>query len=142
LSNALTVAATGHQGSFSQSLSLDVTGEDHIPLIITPNSLSFPSTNIGTVSDATNPVDNQSGENAFPINAVTIQGDFEHTNECGESIEAGESCRINVVFSPQSEGTATGSLMIETSSGRFQSRFQVRLPHQICSVPMPVMILM
>jgi outer membrane autotransporter protein len=113
----LTVTATGHQGSFTQSLSLAATAEDNVALIVSPTTLSFPATTVGMVSDAQTLTITNQGESAISINSVVIEGDFEHTNECGASIGVGESCSINVVFLPQTEGEATGSLMLDTSSG-------------------------
>jgi hypothetical protein len=113
----LTVTASGHQGVITQSLSLAATAEENVALVVTPVNLSFPATNVGTASEAQNLSITNQGESALSINSVTVEGDFEYTNECGVSIGAGESCRINVVFLPQTEGAATGSLLLDTSTG-------------------------
>jgi uncharacterized protein YhjY with autotransporter beta-barrel domain len=117
LTGALVVSGNCGPNPISQSVALSVQASGVMNLVASDTELIFPNVPVNSSSDSQALTLTNQGEIALPINAVTTQGDFEHTNECGESIGAGESCPINVVFSPQAEGTATGSLVIETSSG-------------------------
>jgi hypothetical protein len=52
------------------------------------------------------------------IAAVNVSGDFVIPGKtCGETIAAGQSCRVSISFSPTASGLRTGVLNIETTTG-------------------------
>jgi outer membrane autotransporter protein len=52
------------------------------------------------------------------IVSIEIEGDFSQTNNCpAQLMNNGDSCEIQVVFSPQASGALTGNLLIATDSG-------------------------
>jgi uncharacterized protein YhjY with autotransporter beta-barrel domain len=57
------------------------------------------------------------GNAPLGVNAITTDGDFTQTNDCGSEIAPGGSCDIQVIFSPQTTGDASGALNIDTSDG-------------------------
>jgi outer membrane autotransporter protein len=57
------------------------------------------------------------GNAPLTVNSIATEGDFTQTNDCGSEIAAGASCEIQIVFSPSSEGSASGALNIDTSGG-------------------------
>lgn len=116
VSGSLDISATdaGRTVSSTVALSVAATIAD---LVTSETQLSFPD---GTVDASSQPqvvtVTNQ-GNAPLTINSITTEGDFTQTNNCGSEITAGSSCDIQVVFTPQSTGPATGALNIDTSSG-------------------------
>ncbi len=60
-------------------------------------------------------VTNTSGESIM-IQDLSISGEFSQTSTCQGTISAGESCQINVTFSPTSLGSKSGQLSIKTSA--------------------------
>ncbi|MEW8098001.1 MAG: autotransporter domain-containing protein [Candidatus Thiodiazotropha endolucinida] len=116
VSGSLAVDATGPQGAILESIPLDVEGVAP-DLVVSDTTLSFPD---GTVDASSQPqvvtVTNQ-GSAPLTINSISTEGDFSQTNDCGSEITAGSSCDIQVVFTPQSTGAASGALNIDTSDG-------------------------
>jgi outer membrane autotransporter protein len=116
LTGSLEVSATGAGNMLSRSVALNVTAT--IADVATSDTqLSFPD---ATVDTATQPqvltVTNQ-GTAPLGVNSITTEGDFSQSNDCGTEIPVGASCDIQVVFTPQTTGTATGALNIDTSAG-------------------------
>ncbi|MET0005713.1 MAG: autotransporter domain-containing protein [Candidatus Thiodiazotropha sp.] len=116
VSGSLDISATdaGRTVSTTVALSVNATIAD---LVTSETQLSFPD---GTVDASSQPqvvsVTNQ-GSAPLTINSISTEGDFSQTNDCGTEIAAGSSCDIQVVFTPQSSGAASGALNIDTSDG-------------------------
>jgi outer membrane autotransporter protein len=112
----LEVEATAPQGSIAESISLNATGTAP-DLVVSDTTLSFPD---GTVDASSEPqvvtLTNQ-GSAPLTVNSISTEGDFSQSNDCGTEIAVGSSCEIQVVFTPQSSGDATGALNIDTSDG-------------------------
>lgn len=53
------------------------------------------------------------------ISIVTAQGIFAQSNNCGNSLAAGSSCTITMVFTPTASGAAQGQLAIITPEGNY-----------------------
>lgn len=83
---------------------------------VTPASLTFPSTNVGTSSGSQVITLANSGNAMLNISSVQISGDFVQTNNCGVTVAAGASCTINVTFSPSVSGTRSGTLTINDNA--------------------------
>jgi hypothetical protein len=83
---------------------------------VTPTTLTFPATTVGTSSASKVVTFKNAGSTALPISSVTIQGadprDFTQTNTCGTSVAAGASCKFTVIFTPTATGTRTATLNI------------------------------
>lgn len=83
-----------------------------------PVSLSSPSnfsTSLGGTSTQTVTLSN-AGAGPLSITSITASGDFTATNNCGSTLDAGASCSINVTFTPQSGGAASGSLTVTSNA--------------------------
>jgi hypothetical protein len=86
---------------------------------VTPASLAFGVVQVGTSSTAQAvTVTNNGG--TLPVSSIGFSGigasKFSQTNTCGNSIPAGGSCTINVVFRPTAAGGTTATLSV-TGSG-------------------------
>ncbi len=83
---------------------------------LSPTSLTFSSQNVNTTSPAQAVTLTNNGAQTLAINSITFTGtnpgDFAQTNTCGASVNVGQSCAINVTFSPGASGTRTGTLVV------------------------------
>jgi len=100
-----------------QTLPLTGTGTDAPLVTLTPNSLTFPSTDVGVKSSAqVITVTNSGNESASITSPISISGadpgDFTETNTCGSSVGAGQSCTISVFFTPGATGNRSATLSV------------------------------
>ena len=79
---------------------------------LTPSSLTFPSTAVGSSSAAQSVSLSNGSSSALSITSIAASGDFSQTNNCGASVAAGASCAISVTFQPTASGTRTGTLTV------------------------------
>ena len=98
-------------------------GAPQVPALnFNPLALQFGSQTVATSSQPQNILLSNTGTGALSISAITINGDFSQTNNCGSGLAAGGSCTVAVTFRPTSAGTRTGSLTIQdNASGSPQS---------------------
>jgi len=112
----LQVDAGGANGT--QPVQLSGTGVA-TAFIVSPASLTFGSQPHGSRSvPQTVTVTNTSG-GALPIAGISLTGNstqFSQTNNCGNSVAAGMSCTIAVVFDPISAGSKTATLHIDAGA--------------------------
>ena len=75
-------------------------------------SLTFADENVGTTSAAQRvTVTNNSGA-PLTITTIVMSGDFAETNTCDNPLAVGDTCTIDVTFTPTVDGTRTGVLTI------------------------------
>jgi hypothetical protein len=82
------------------------------PVGFTPKLLAFPNqpTNSTSAPLSTTITNNES--TAISITGITTAAPFAQTNNCGTSLGAGQSCTVNVTFSPTAVKYYTGTLTI------------------------------
>jgi len=98
-----------------QTAELSGTGVAPAPTVsLTPNSYTFPATNIGTTSAPQNFTLANTGSVTLEISSVTLGGpnpsDFTETNTCGTSVNVASHCTVTVMFAPQAPGTRTATV--------------------------------
>ncbi len=76
------------------------------------SSLLFFGQTVGSSSSAQVIKLSNPGDAPIPISSITASGDFQQTNDCGSSLEAGAQCTISVTFKPGTAGEKTGTLTI------------------------------
>ena len=101
VSGAITV--TDNAPNSPQSIPLSGVGQVAPVVTLTPPTLTFTDTSVGTTSAAQTVTLANTGSAALTINGVTAGGDFAQTNNCGASVAAGNSCTVSVTFTPTSE---------------------------------------
>ena len=79
---------------------------------LSTNSLSFGTQNVSTTSAEQSVTLTNTGDELLSITGITVSGDFAQTNTCGNSVNAGANCTINVTFTPLAAGTGSGTLTI------------------------------
>jgi hypothetical protein len=85
-------------------------------LSVSVGAVAFGQIVVGQSALAPSPVviTNNSGA-SVNISGITATGDFSQTNDCGSSLTPGQSCKIQVTFTPTAAGTRTGTLTITAS---------------------------
>ena len=87
-----------------------------VPLVLGvelfPQSLSFGTQLLGTSSNPEGVTLTNTGNGLLNIKKIAASTNFTQTNNCSSSLAAGAYCVINVVFTPHSRGTATGTVII------------------------------
>lgn len=119
-SGQLSVAHNGSAGSSTASLT--GSGATVTPVAaLTPTTLSFAQT-LGTTSDPLRVMVSNTGTGALRLTAVRLAGtnasDFALVADAaacaaGASIAAGQSCPIDVRFTPGAQGARSGTLVVE-----------------------------
>lgn len=56
------------------------------------------------------------GTAALAISSFTVTGDFALTNNCGTSLASGNSCSVNVTFTPTARGTRSGTVTLNSNA--------------------------
>lgn len=83
---------------------------------VSPTSLSFAATAVGTTAPAQSVTLTNSGNAALTVSSVAIgggnAGDFAETNTCGSSIAASATCAVSVTFKPSAIGSRAGTLTL------------------------------
>ena len=95
----------------NNSATVDSTVTCDVTLAANPASLTFPPQTVNTASSSQT-VTLTEGTNAAAISSIVATGDYSQTNDCPASLAASQTCTINVVFTPTSEGTRNGTLTI------------------------------
>jgi len=99
-----------------QLVTLKGTGVAAGAVTLTPASIAFPATVIGTTSDAQVVTLTNSGTTALTISSITLGGtnatSFIDLSSCGTSLAASASCSIYVAFKPATAASFTGTLSV------------------------------
>lgn len=83
---------------------------------LSPTNVSFPNQSAGATSGAQQVTLANTGTLDLQVAHIATTGPFSETNMCGATLAAGQSCFINVVFSPTATGAATGTLTVTDSA--------------------------
>ncbi len=81
-----------------------------------PTTLNFGDQVVGTQSTVLQITLTDDESSPLTISSIIATGDFQQTNNCGNSLSANAQCTINVTFRPTATGVRTGSVTV-TDSG-------------------------
>ena len=82
---------------------------------LSPATLIFPDTPVGSTSTARTFTLTNTGNVALNITSISASGDFQ-TNNCGASLAATASCSVNVTFTPVASGSRSGTVSIASNA--------------------------
>ncbi|MGA2277419.1 MAG: choice-of-anchor D domain-containing protein [Terracidiphilus sp.] len=123
----------------AQTVSLSGTGVGVPAVSLSPTSLTFASTNVGSTSAAQSVTLKNTGTGALTISSVTFgganAGSYSQTNTCGTSLAASASCAISVTFKPTAVGAAPASLSIADNASNTATAQTVALSGTGVGVP-------
>lgn len=77
---------------------------------------AFGAVSVGSSSNGSVFVLTNNGEGQIAISNIATTGDFAETNNCGTTLDAGDTCSINVVFTPTASGPRAGTLTVSTNT--------------------------
>lgn len=89
-------------------------------VVLSPNSVIFPTKVVGTHSTAKSIVLHNTSTNPLTIMNIAITGadpaDFSQTNNCGSGVAGMSNCTIQVVFAPKNINTRLANLVVTDSA--------------------------
>lgn len=83
-----------------------------LQLSLTPSSMTFDTQLVFTKSPAQVATLTNTGDDAAPINKISIAAEFLQTNDCPGTLNPGASCQIHVQFRPEERGPVEGQLVV------------------------------
>jgi hypothetical protein len=95
-----------------QTASLTGVGVSAGSATLSPTSLNFGNQTVGTPSSSQQLTLTNNQSASLTISGITASGDYAQTNNCGGSVPANGTCTVNVVFTPTTTGTRTGTLTV------------------------------
>lgn len=103
-------------GAAGQSVTLSGTGI--VPTYsLTPTTLGFGNQTHGTSSSPMLVTIANTGTLPVLITSTSVTGQFSQSINCGASVPPGNSCAIEVIFSPTNKGAKTGTLRVTAGGG-------------------------
>jgi hypothetical protein len=99
-----------------QSVALTGQGVGGVSVSLTPSSLTFPTQLVKTTSAPQTATFKNTGSADVTINSITTSGPFGQTNNCPSTLPVGQSCQIQVTFSPVQKGPANGTLSVSDNA--------------------------
>ncbi|HEY0785409.1 MAG TPA: choice-of-anchor D domain-containing protein [Acidobacteriaceae bacterium] len=106
-----TLSVPGSQPGSPLVVPLDGSGVAPAALTLTPGSLTFSATVVGSVSAAQGITVTNTGGSGAQLQAATVPGDYGiASNSCGATLAAGASCVVQVTFAPTAVGSRPGLL--------------------------------
>ncbi len=116
-----TLTVTDNAITGKQTVALTGTGVGVAEAALSPASLTFASTKVGSTSAAQTVTLSNPGTAALTITSISMTGtnaaDYPLTKTCGTSLAVGASCTISVSFKPTATGTRTATVSAATSAG-------------------------
>ncbi len=98
--------------------SLSGNGTAAAAVILTPTSLTFPTTSVGATSPSEIITVANTGGTVTPIQSIALTGNFQiNANTCGTTLAPSTACSISIVFVPASSGQKTGTLNVVDGAG-------------------------
>jgi hypothetical protein len=95
----------------------DYSNDGGVPVAhVSANSLAYGNQTVGSTTVAQTVTLSNVGAATLAFNSIAATGDFGQTNDCGSMLDVGESCRVNVTFTPTAVGSRTGFLSISDNA--------------------------
>jgi hypothetical protein len=98
--------------SVGSPVTVTLSGSSVLAVTGSVSSLSFLKQVVNTPSTAKSVTLKNNQTVALTFTGITVTGDFSQTNDCGGGLNAGATCTVNVVFTPGTVGTRSGTLTI------------------------------
>jgi hypothetical protein len=96
----------------TQTAALTGTGAAAATDALAPLSLSFAPQQQGTTSAAQQVILTNSGDQALTLISASTTGQFAVLNGCGASLSGHSSCTLSITYTPTSQGSAAGTLVV------------------------------
>ncbi len=93
-----------------------VTSSTQTQAQVAPTQATFGSVRVGKKSDERKVRVRNTGTAPLLISSVSVTGDFVHESDCKATLQAGNTCEINVKFKPTAVGARTGELSVASNA--------------------------
>ncbi len=93
-----------------------------------PQSLTFPSTAVGSTSAPQSISIQNTGDTGLSFNDYLTSSSFANLNSCPTTLAAGASCSVSVSFKPTASGTATGGLVFQNQNNNPPTNLPITIP--------------
>ena len=108
----------GNVAGGQATAALSGTGTPPAAIVLTPASLTFPATSLGSVSAVQNITIANTGGTSSNLQTPVITGDFRiAANTCGSTLAPQTSCTVSITFAPTLSGASTGTLTVVDDAG-------------------------
>ncbi len=116
LNSTIQALTAGTYGRGVWQIPLYTAGTTDTTATLTPSTVNFGNQAENTSSSATAIKLKNTGSVALTPTLITMSGNFTETDNCvNQTISAGQSCTINVTFTPTSLGALTGSMVVSAN---------------------------
>ncbi|MCU7927610.1 MAG: autotransporter domain-containing protein [Candidatus Thiodiazotropha sp. (ex Dulcina madagascariensis)] len=116
VTGSIDISGSSLAGPINESIPLIATATTAV-IAVSPSSLSFPQIPVNTTSDPQAVTVQNQGTAPLQAISITTEGEFTQTNDCGTQLPVGGSCTAEVTFAPQTSGSQTGALNVDTGTG-------------------------
>jgi hypothetical protein len=99
-----------------QSVALTGQGVAAVSVSLIPSSLTFATQLVKTTSAPQTATLTNTGSADVAINSIGTSAPFGQTNNCPSTLTVGQSCQIQVTFSPTQKGQANGTLSVSDNA--------------------------
>ncbi|WP_266158105.1 beta strand repeat-containing protein [Dyella silvatica] len=116
---SVTVTGTAASGA-TQTATIPLTvkaGSSSGSVTLSPASYNFGNVTVNGYSTWQAFTLTNTGSTAVSISQATVSGPFDVSNACGSSLAAGSNCTVWVLFAPQANGAASGTLTLVDNAG-------------------------
>lgn len=100
----------------SHTVNLTGTGLATAIVALNPNTLSFVGQLVNTPSSTKSVTLTNTGTGNLGFSSISASGDFALTHNCGIGLAVGVSCKLDVVFTPTSEGPHSGLITVVSNA--------------------------
>jgi Abnormal spindle-like microcephaly-assoc'd, ASPM-SPD-2-Hydin len=108
----------GNVAGGQATVALSGTGTPGSAVVLTPVTVSFATTAVGSSSAAMNVTISNTSSGTIGLQAETVAGDFAiSANTCGSSLASQTGCTVAVVFRPTASGARQGRLTVVDDAG-------------------------
>jgi hypothetical protein len=112
------LTAYGNVSGGQAVVSLSGTGTAPAAVVLSPVSVTYPGTDVGSTSAVENITVSNTGGAVVRMQTPVVTGDFAiSANTCGTTLSAGVGCTVSVVFKPTASGVRTGTFSVTDSVG-------------------------
>lgn len=87
--------------------------------VFTPGTVGFPAQAVSTASAAESATFTNGGEKALVISGIAVTGPYAETDNCNansSTLQPGQTCTLNIVFTPTATGAQNGTLVISDNA--------------------------
>jgi hypothetical protein len=112
-----TMTIYGNVAGGQATVALNGTATAAGAVVLTPVSVTFPTTTVNATSAAQNITISNTGGSSVNLGGAAVTGDFKiSANTCAATLAANTGCTVAIVFAPTASGSRTGTFTITSGN--------------------------